>query len=136
MIQQRCLHDHPPAGLLSRARILVSQEGSYELQVLLRTIEKGTICSEDELNELAEKIDESTLYKFCPGLNLHEYREQYAEVIWYDSKSVKLIVELFTRVESHHCQMWRKLARNASIFEKDQSEVLCQPCKKMRSHLD
>ena len=33
-----------PAGLLPRARILVLQEGDYELQILLN-IEKGTVYS-------------------------------------------------------------------------------------------
>lgn len=32
--------------------------------------------------------------------------------------------------------MWHKLAKNSSIFERELDEVLCQPCKKMRSHLD
>ena len=46
IIHQRSLYNHPPAGLLPRARILVSREGDYELQVLLRTTEKCTIYSE------------------------------------------------------------------------------------------
>ena len=40
IIHQRSLYNHPPAGLLPRARILVSREGGYELQILLKTIEK------------------------------------------------------------------------------------------------
>ena len=39
IIHQRSLYNHPPAGLLPWARILVSQEGDYELQILLKTIE-------------------------------------------------------------------------------------------------
>ena len=28
-----------------------------------------------------------------------------------------------------------QIGQNSSIFEKDQEEILCQPCKKMKSHL-
>ena len=66
----------------------------------------------------------------------HALRVNYADILRYDSKSVKLMSEPFTRVESNHCLMWHKLAKNSSIFEKDQEEILCQPCKKMKSHLD
>ena len=83
IIVQKSLHNHPPAGLLPRARILVSQVGDYELQILFKTVEKGA-----------------------------------------------MLTEPVTRVESHQCVMWQKLAKNASIFEKDLNEVLCQPCKK------
>ena len=48
IIHQRSLYNHP-AGLLPRARILVSREGDYELQILLKTIEKGTVYSESVL---------------------------------------------------------------------------------------
>ena len=136
IIQQRSLYDHPPAGLLPRARILVSQEGHYELQILLKTIEKDIIYSETALYKVAVKIYSSSPYKFCPGLDFNFYKEQYADILRYDSKSVKVTKEPFARVESHQCLMWHELAKNASIFEKDQSEVMCQPCKKMKSHLD
>ena len=39
IIHQRSLYNHPPAGLLPRARILVSQEGDYELQILLKKVQ-------------------------------------------------------------------------------------------------
>lgn len=136
VIYQRALHDHPPAGLMSRARILVSKYGEYELQVLLQTIKKGTIDSEETLEDLASIISKSSPYKFCPGLSLSSYEAQYSSVLRYDSKGVKLIREPYIRVQSNTCQLWHKLAKNASIFEKSENEVLCQPCKKMRSHLD
>ena len=135
VIQQRSLHNHPPAGLVPRVRILIYEEGDYELQVLLKTIEKGSVHSEDDLCKLIEKISESSPFKFCPGLDFDKYTKDYADILRYDSKSVKLMSEPFTRVESNHCLMWHKLAKNSSIFEKDQEEILCQPCKKMKSHL-
>ena len=36
IIHQRSLYNHP-AGLLPRARILLSREGNYELQILMKT---------------------------------------------------------------------------------------------------
>ena len=53
IIHQRSLCNPPPAGLLPWARILVSQEGDYELQILLKTIEIGTIYSESVLYKVA-----------------------------------------------------------------------------------
>ena len=53
IIHQRSLYNPPPAGLLPRARILVSREGDYELQILLQTIEKGTVYSESILYKVA-----------------------------------------------------------------------------------
>ena len=40
IVHQRSLYNHPPlaGGLLPRARILVSREGDYELEILLKTI--------------------------------------------------------------------------------------------------
>ena len=60
----------------------------------------------------------------------------YASVLWYESKSVRVVTEPFSRVDSPNCSMWHRLAKNASIFEKDMDDMMCQPCKKMRSHLD
>lgn len=133
---QNTLHDHPPAGLVSRARILVSQVGVYEFQILLRTKDKGMITSEEELLHLCGMISKSSGYKFCPGINKDVYNDHYASIIRFDSKSVRLTSEPFCRVDSPRCELWHKLAKNSSIFERDMEEVLCQPCKKMRSHLD
>ena len=48
----------------------------------------------------------------------------------------ELAIEPFSRIDSPSC-MWHRFARNASIiFDKDMDDVMCQPCKKMRSHLD
>ena len=80
-------------------------------------------------------ITKSSGYKFCPGLNKDVY-SGIASSLRYDSKSVRLVTEPFYRVDSPRCELWHRLAKNSSIFEKDMEEVLCQPCKKMLSHLD
>ena len=133
---QRTLHYHPPAGLVSRVQIIVSQSGEYEFQVLLKLKERGTVACEIEFLNLCSTVSKSSSYKFCPGMSKSVYQDRYASVIRYDSKSVRLTSEPFERVDSPHCEMWHKLAKNSSIFERELDEVLCQPCKKMRSHLD
>ena len=78
---------------------------------------------------------ESGNYKFCPGMNVEVFNDTYASVLQYES-SVRVATEPFSWVDSPNCSMWHRLARNASIFEKDMDDVMCQPCEKMRSHLD
>lgn len=46
---RKTLHDHPPAGLISRVRVVISESGEYELQVLYRSVEKGVVASETQL---------------------------------------------------------------------------------------
>ena len=54
IIHQRSLYNPPPAGLLPRVRILVSREGDYELQILLKTIyRKNTVYSESAFYKVA-----------------------------------------------------------------------------------
>ena len=133
---QKNLRVCPPAGLVSAARIVVSEQGEYELQVLLKTIEKGKLVGVDAFIHLCMKICQLGGYKFCPGVNLGVYNEKYASVLYRMSKSVKILSEPFERVESPNCQRWHKLARNSSIFERDLDDVMCQACKKMCSYLD
>ena len=133
---QKNLRVCPPAGLVSAARILVSEQGDYEVQVLFQTIEKGKLVSVDSFIHLCFKICQLGGYKFCPGLNCGVYNEKYGKVLHRVSKSVKILSDPFERVESPKCQTWHKLASNSSIFERDLSDVMCQPCKKMRSYLD
>lgn len=85
---------------------------------------------------VCQKISGVSSYKFCPGMDVGLFNTKYASVIRYESKSVRVVSEPFSRVDSPNCAMWHKLAKNASILEKDMSDVMCQPCKKMRSHLD
>lgn len=133
---QKTLRQCPPAGMVSVARVIVSSTGEYDIQVLLRTIETGKISSYEEFMSVCEKISNSENYKFCPGIGSDVYNKCYASVLRYESKSVRIATEPFNRVDSPNCKMWHKLAKNASIFEKSMNDVLCQPCKRMRSHLD
>ena len=58
------LHNHPPAALVFRARIIVSQCGNYEFQVLLRTKDKGTMTCEDELHHLCGMLSKPVATNF------------------------------------------------------------------------
>lgn len=133
---QKMLRSCPPAGMVSIARIIVNNAGEYTFQVLLRTTETGNISSVDDFLSVCEKISKSGNYKFCPGMNVKVFNETYTSVLRYESKSVRVATEPFSRVDSPNCNMWHTLAKNASIFEKDMDDIMCQPCKKMRSHLD
>ena len=113
----------------------MSEQGDYELQVLLKTIEKGKLLGVDAFIHLCLKICQLGGYKFCPGGNIGVYNEKYASVLHRKSKSVKILSEPFERVESPNYQKWHKLAHN-SVFERDLSDVMCQACKKMCSYLD
>ena len=42
-IERRDLHCHPPAGLISRVRIVVREDGSFEFEVVMRLKESGSI---------------------------------------------------------------------------------------------
>ena len=101
----------------------------------MRTKDKGTVTCEDELHHLCGMLSKSSGYKFCPGLDKVVYNDKYASVLRYDSKSVRLMSEPFCHMDSPRCELWHKLAKNSSIFERDMEEVLCQPCK-MISHFD
>ena len=72
--------------------------------------------SKTQLLQVLGNIANSSLFKFCPGLGLKSYWDNYGSVIQYDLKSVKLIHEPFAQAESPQCQLWHKLAKNASIF--------------------
>ena len=126
----------PQYLLVSRARLLVSSTGEYEMQVLLKKTSEGELKTIDDLFEICKHLSCSSPYKFCPGLSKKQYEKVYGDIIRYDSKSVQITSEPFSRVDSPRCDPWHNLARNASILEKDPVEVLCQPCKKMVSYLD
>ena len=56
LCQQRILHDHPPAGLVSRARSLVSISGQYKLQILLKKKSEGHMKTIDDLFAICKQL--------------------------------------------------------------------------------
>ena len=40
------------------------------------------------------------------------------------------------RIDSWKCILWHKLAKNASIFEKEMDAVICPACKRLHNDLN
>lgn len=122
--------------MINRVRLVFSEDGSYDFQVVYCSKEKGIIKSIGDFFELCEKIAMDTSFKFCPGINADLYMSKYFSVIRYDPKSVRRTTHPISRIDSHKCLLWHQLSKNVSIFEKDMSEVLCSSCKRLRSDLE
>ena len=68
--------------------------------------------------------------KFCPGLDKEEY-QRYYEVIWYDSKNVRITTNPIERIASTKCRKWFGVAKNAPLAEKSSESVVCSACKRL-----
>lgn len=134
-ISRKDLHYHPPAGFISRVRLLLTEDKGYDLQILMRSKETGFVDSTDKFLELCSIIDPAGGYKFCPGIDINEYESEYFSIIRYDLKSVRRISDPIARIDSSKCAFWHKLAKNASIFEKPMDSVLCFFCKRLKGEL-
>ena len=115
---RRDLYNHPPLGLVSRVQV-VDQDGKYDFQVLLFSKERGSVTTIDEYLALCDQIADKGGYKFCPGIDPDTYKTMYYDVIRYDPKSLRRTMHPVQRIDSCKCTLWHKLAKNASIFEKD-----------------
>ena len=135
-ISRRDLHQHPPAGLISRARIVITEDKKYDFQVLLRSKDSGYIDSVEKFTELCSIIDPTGGYKFCPGIDTGLYETRYLSVIRYDLKSVRKTSDPIARIDSEKCTFWHKLACNSNLIERGMDAVLCQACKRLRSDLE
>ena len=135
-VSRRALHQHSPAGLISRARIVITEDKKYDFQVLLRSKGSGYIDSVEKFIELCSMIDPTGDYKFCPGIDTELYETRYRPVIRYDLKSVTKTSDPIAHIDSAKCMFWHKLARNSSLIERSMDAVLCQACKRLRSDLE
>lgn len=136
LVTQKQLHDCPPAGYTSLARLSVDGNAQYKLQVLLHTIESGELESTDQFKELCGRISDYSKYKFCPGFDYDAYMSKYHKKIRYHPSKVQVTTHPFKRVQSSKCTMWYKLPKNASAADKASLTVLCGECKRLRSELD
>ena len=112
---------------MSRTRIVVAEDGAFDFQVLLMSKEKGKLSTVDEFLALCERMTNSE-YKFCPGIDPDVYVSTYFSKIRYHVKTVRHLEVPFNRVDSIHCLLWHKLARNM-LFEKDLESVPCKACR-------
>ena len=133
---RRDLYEHPPLGLVSRAKIVLDERGEYNFQVLLFSKEKGIISTVEEYLALCDKIAVNSGYKFCPGFDPDIYKSTYYDVICYDPKSLRHTTHPVQRIDSCNCILWHKLAKNASIIEKDMLDVMFSACKRLRNELN
>ena len=117
-------------------RVTVYVKTQNEFQVVMRLKESGVICKSKQLFGLCAVLNPGSVYKFCPGIDPNIYETRYLSIIRYDIKVVRKISDPIVGVQSRNCSLWHKLARNASIFEKDISAVLCPPSKRLRSDLE
>ena len=136
IVSQRKLHNCPPAGHTSLARLTVDENMQYSLQVLLHTIESGEVESVDHFMKLCDKISDYSTYKFCPGFDYDLYMEKYHSKIRYHPSQIQITTSPFKRVQSSHCTMWHKLPKNATKAQKSSLSVLCSTCKRLRGQLD
>jgi hypothetical protein len=132
----KILHNHDPAGLISRCRILASLT-EYIVYILMHEVERGSI-SESPVVTLQDVCNRyspfSTDYKFCPGIELNKY-EMYHQKICFDLKSVRKMDFPVHRVDSKLCPLWFKLGLTASAQKKHMSEVQCSHCVRLLSDL-
>ena len=105
LITQRKLHDCPPAGYTSLARLSVDGNAQYKLQVLLHTIESGELENTDQFKELCDRISDYSKYKFCPGFDYDAYMSNYYKKIRYHPSKVQITTHPFKRVQSSKCTM-------------------------------
>ena len=137
IVSCKVCHWHPPAGSISRTRVVVYEDGSFYFQVLLRSKESGTMETVDHfLSVCAMMANEKGEYKFCPGVDLFEYETKYFSKICYDVKNLRRANSPFERIDSCNCLLFHKLAKNASIIEKELECVLCSACKRLVSDLN
>jgi hypothetical protein len=130
-------HWHPPAGSVSRTRIVVQEDGAFSFQVMLHSKEVGKIETvEHFLNVCDMMANVKGEYKFCPGLDPSEYETMYFSKIRYDIKNVRRMNCPFERIDSCNCLLFHKLAKNASIMEKELECVRCSACKRLVSDLN
>ena len=133
---RRDLHSHPPLGLISRVQVVVNQDGTYDFQVVMFNKEKGSITTIDEYLALCNQIASKNGYKFCPGIDPDTYKTIYHDVIRYDPTNLRRTMHPVRRIDSCKCILWHKLAKNASIFEKDMDAVMCPACKRLCNELN
>lgn len=136
VVSRKDLRHHAPIGLVSRVKLTVVEDGGYDFQVIMISKENGRFNNVEEFLAVCEKISVSGGYKFCPGFDSSLYKSTYFDHIRYDPKNLRRSTEPVSHIDSWNCSLWHKLAKNASILEKDMEDVLCDPCKRLRNNLN
>ena len=96
IISHENLFNHPLFGMISRCRISVT-EGQYIVHVMMREVERGSLeqSSTDKVLYLCNKYaTNSSVNKFCPGIDPVEYEKQ-REIIRFDLKCSEVVGAIF-----------------------------------------
>lgn len=99
----------------------------------MREWKKETFESIDDLDAVCKMIGSN---KFCPGIEMNRYMTDYYECIRFHIKSARLSEFPFQRVDSQKCSLFFELAHNATKAEKEVSDVMCYPCKRLVNDLE
>ena len=103
------VHNHPPAGYVHRVRVILTPTppGYHcDLQVLLVSVDKGVITSDQEFTQVCKGLLQSNGFVFCPRIGCDKYNDEYLSVIRFHCKQVNVSVALFQRVDSIGCLRW------------------------------
>ena len=104
------MHQVAGCGYISVARILFSLDEPpsliYDVQVLLTSIETGSVTNLDQFISVCSKISNGAQYKFCPGLDVMLYYDTYFATIHYHIKSMRVWEKPFSRIDSKDCALW------------------------------
>ncbi len=112
----RKLYQHPPIGAVSRVKINVKEDGSYNFQVGMYSKEKGLLSSDDEYLAILKTMSTQSDYKFCPGLHI----DTYNNTLRYLEACNKLFERGFLshdRVTSEHSQVLKNIDIGMSFFK-------------------
>ena len=88
---------------ISVARVIFNPSSTtlcYDVQVLLTSVQKGTVQNVGEALLVCCMISSEGDHKFCLGLNVSEYYDKYHSVICFHLKSVRLWDRPFKRIDS------------------------------------
>jgi hypothetical protein len=138
IITHKELNWHPPLGMTSRCRILVTLDREYVVHVIMKEIERGSLLQSpmDTIQYLCTKYSPFSLtHKFCPGIESSKY-EKFKEVIRYDSKSIRITREPIFRIDSVSCMLWFKLGKTVSTSKAQLDSVVCSNCIKVTCDLE
>ena len=135
LITQRTLRYHPPHGMVSCIQVTVRHKKCSVLELMRMWIEQA-IESIEDLVEICKMIGNNTKHKFCPGIEMDHYMEEYYKHMGYHIKSVRLTNFHFCRVDSHKCQLFFEVTYNATREEKQSCELKCYPCKCLFTDLE
>jgi len=89
-----------------------SDSYTYDVKILLTSAQKGEIRTTEEALRICLISSTDDGFKFCPGLNVTEYYEQYHSAIGYNIQSVRVWEKPFKHVDSVNCLLWHQISSN------------------------